>query len=429
MMVSQRLINKLNEREIEGCPIKVAVAGTGFIGRGLINQISLMKGIKVVAVANRSVDKAEEVIKQSKIGELSKVCKDEYELNKTIREGKIAIVSNPLLLAESEAEIVVDTTGDVMVGASLALAALNNKKHFIANPETDVTVGPVLSKIAEENGVTFSDQEGDEPGVIMGLHRFARLLGLDIVAAGKFKKFYDKHANPTTVRKWADKLEQNPYKISCFTDGSKMSIEMALVSNATGLVPDIRGMHLPSASLETVTKVLDTKENGGVLSSKGVIDIVFGVEPSGGVYVIATTSHPRIRKDLQYYKMGDGPNYLFYRPYHLCSFEMAVGIARAVIEGDSTIKPLGKPIADVLTVAKKDLFPGDTLDSIGGYSYYGLIDKAETIKEEKLLPIGLAKGVRVIKPIKIDSPITFEDIEIDDTTILWKLRQQYNNML
>lgn len=428
-MVSQHIVDKLKDRESVGNPIKVAVAGTGFIGRGLINQISLMKGIKVVAVANRSLDKAEEVIRQSKNGMSSKVCKDESEINKSIREGKVAIVSSPLLLAESEADIIVDTTGDVMTGASLALVTLNNKKHFIANPEMDVTVGPALNEIARTNRVIYSDQEGDEPGVIMGLYRYVKLLGLNVIAAGKFKKYYDRHANPTTVKKWADKAEQSSYKISSFTDGSKMSIEMAIVSNATGLVPDIRGMHLPSATLDTVTKILNTKETGGIISSKGIVDIVFDVEPSGGVYVVATTSHHRIKKDLQYYKMGNGPNYLFYRPYHLCSFEMAVGIVRAIIDGDSTIKPLDKPVADVMAVAKKDLLPGDTLDDIGGYSYYGLIDKAKTIKEENIVPIGLAKGAKVIKSVKMDMPITFDDIEIDDTTTLWKLKQQCNNML
>lgn len=428
-MVSQHIIDKLYEREASGNPIKVAVAGTGFIGRGLINQISLMKGIQVVAVANRSIEKAEQVIRQSNIGKEDRVCKDENELKKAITGGKIGIVSDPIFLTEQEVDIIVDTTGDVATGADLAILSLNNRKHFIANPEMDVTVGPVLNKIAEEKGLVYSNQEGDEPGVIMGLYRYVRLLGLDIIAAGKFKKFYDKHANPTTVKKWADKAEQNPYKISCFTDGSKMSIEMALVSNATGLVPDVRGMHLPTANLDTVIKVLDTKENDGILLSKGIIDIVFDVEPSGGVFIVATTSHPRIKKDLQYYKMGDGPNYLFYRPYHLCSFELAIGIVKAVIDGDATIKPLGKPVADVLAVAKKDLLPGDILDSIGGYSYYGLIDKAETIKKECILPLGLAKGAKVLRPIKIDTPINLNDVEIDEGTTLWKLRQLYNNMI
>lgn len=428
-MVSQHIIDKLNERDKEKNPIKVAIAGTGFIGRGLINQISLMKGIKVIAIGNRNVRKAEEVVNQIGINITGKICNHSLELNNSVKEGKIGIVSNPLLLAETEADIIVDCTGDVMTGASLGFATLNNNKHFISNPEMDVTIGPVLNKIAETKGAIYSDQEGDEPGVIMGLYRYVKLLGLDVIAAGKFKKFYDRHANPTTVKKWADKAEQSPYKISSFTDGSKMSIEMAIVSNATGLVPDVRGMHLPSSTLNTAANVLTTKETGGILSSKGIVDIVFDVEPSGGVYIVATTSHPRIIKDLQYYKMGEGPNYLFYRPYHLCSFEMAIGIIRAVIDGDSTIKPIGKPVADVITVAKKDLFPGDTLDSIGGYSYYGLIDKADIIKRENILPIGLAKGAKIVKPVKMDTPISFNDIEIDTTTILWELRQQYNNMI
>jgi len=346
-----------------------------------------------------------------------------------LRDGFVRLVSNPLLLAEEDVDIVVDCTGDPELGAALALSTIGNKKHFIANAEMDVTVGPVLSKMAQNTGVIYSGAEGDEPGVIMNLYRYTKILGLDVIAAGKFKNFYDCHATPTSVKPWADKAEQNSIKICSFTDGSKMSIEMALVANATGLQPDTRGMRLPQGTLDTITNILRTKEYGGILSSHGAIEIIRGVEPSGGVYIIATTSNPRIKKDLEYYKMGNGPNYLFYRPYHLCSFEMAIGIVRAVIDNDPTITPLGSPMADVVTVAKRDLTVGEILDEIGGYTYYGLIDKAETIKNENILPIGLARGAILIKDVGQDEPITFDDVKLDRNSVLYKLRKMYNEMI
>lgn len=428
-MVSQHLLTQLNERENHGNPIRVAVAGTGFIGRGLINQISLMKGIKVCAVANRSIDKAVTVIKSMGSKIEYKMCNNKFDMQIALRDAAIGVTTNPLLLAEADVDVVVDCTGDTELGAELGLSAIENKKHFIANAEMDVTVGPVLNKMAKNVGVVYSGAEGDEPGVIMSLYRYIKMLGLEIIAAGKFKGYYDCHATPISVKPWADKAEQSPIKICSFTDGSKMSIEMALVANATGLLPDIRGMHLPQGTLDTITSILRRKEEGGILSSHGAIEIVKGVEPSGGVYIVASTPNTRIQKDLKYYKMGDGPNYLFYRPYHLCSFEMAIGVAKAVIDKDSTIAPLGKPIADVVTIAKKDLNAGEILDDIGGYTYYGLIDKAETIKEENILPVGLARGARLKNSVIRDKPITLSDVEIDEGSVLWKLRKLHNEMI
>ena len=302
------------------------------------------------------------MIKNSSSKSAFKICNNSFDMQVALRDGVIGVASNPLLLAEADVDIVVDCIGDIELGAALGLSVIGNKKHFIANPEMDVTVGPVLSKMAKNVGVVYSGAEGDEPGVIMNLYRYVKILGLDVVAVGKFKNYYDKHATPTSVKPWAERYGYNPYKISSFTDGSKLNIEMSLVANATGLLPDVRGMHLPQGTLDTITNILRKKEDGGILSSYGAIEVVRGVEPSSGVYVVATTTHHRIQKDLEYYKMGSGPNYLFYRPYHLCSFEMAIGVVRAVIDNDSTIAPLEKPIADVVTVAKRNLREGETLD-------------------------------------------------------------------
>jgi len=262
----------------------------------------------------------------------------------------------------------------------------------------------------------------------MKLYRYVSLLGLDIVAAGKFKKFYDRFATPESVKPWADRYNHNPFLIASFTDGTKLSFEMTQLSNATGLFPEVRGMNCPRATLDTVAEVLRLREQGGILNSKGVVEVVRDVEPSGGVFVVATTSDPEIMQYLQYLKMGDGPNYLFYRPYHLCSIEMPLTIIFAVLSGEATIAPQGKPVAETLAVAKRDLPPGDVLDGIGGYTFYGLIDKAQVVRSEKLIPAGMAQGARVIKPIKKDQPISLDDLEMDYGSNLWKLRKQQESL-
>jgi len=216
--------------------------------------------------------------------------------------------------------------------------------------------------------------------------------------------------------------------ISSFADGTKMNMEMAILANATWLIPDIRGMHCPQATLDTVVKVLNTRGQGGILNSTGVVEVVQSVEPSGGVFVVATTSNPQIRKDLKYLKMGEGPNYLFYRPYHLCAIEMGFSIIRALLHKEATIAPNGDAVAEVIACAKRDLKPGEVLDDIGGYSFYGLIDHKKTVREQRLLPVGLAPKSRVVRPIKVNHPVILDDVEIDQNTVLWKLWQQSNEI-
>lgn len=427
-MIGEQLIKDLRHREACNNPIKVAVAGTGFIGRGLINQIGLMKGIRVTAVANRNPEKALGVLAQSGISLKYRLCKGQDDLNEAVRNGETGVVADPLLLTSAEVDIVCDCTGDPETGAALALSAIEHGRHFIANPETDATVGPLLKYLAEQKGLVYSGAEGDEPGVIMNLFRYVSLLGLDVVAAGKFKRYHNPFATPSSVKPWADKFEQNPNMLASFADGTKMSIEMALVANATGLVPEVRGMHCPRATLDTVARVLSLKEQGGVLHSTGVVEVVLDVEPSGGIFVVATTSNPQVVKDLQYLKMGDGPNYLFYRPYHLCAVEMAFSVIRAVLANESTIAPIGAPVADVLAVAKRDLKPGEVLDCIGGHTFYGLIDKAQAVKEHHLLPVGMAQGARILKPVRVNEPISRKDVEAGYGSVLWKLKEEQDRL-
>lgn len=415
------VLEHLEERERRNRPIQVGIAGTGFVGRALLNQINSMKGIHVVAVANHHIQKGVDVLEQTDPPLPYGVCEHGRQLDKVIEEGKVGIVKDPCLLASAQLEIVIDCTGDPELGSMLALLVIYHKKHFIASPEMDALIGPIIAQLARRKGVIYSGTDGDEPGVTMGLFRYVSFLGHTIIAAGKFKGFYDPLATPSSVKKWAHEYQQNPYMITSFADGSKMNLEMAILANATGLLPDTRGMHCCSSSLEEVTENLRRREEGGILTRSGVVEVVLDVEPSSGVFVVCKVEHPQTQRDLQYLKMGRGPFYLFYHPYHLCGMEMGLTLVRAVLFQEAAIAPRGAPVVEVLSVAKRDLQKGEVLDSIGGYMYYGLIDNYISVHQERLLPLSLAPGSRVLRPIPKGYPIPLEAVRLRESSHLYRL--------
>jgi predicted homoserine dehydrogenase-like protein len=291
--------------------------------------------------------------------------------------------------------------------------------------ETAITVGPVLRRYAEKQGVFYALAAGDEPATCKELFDFADSLGFTIVAAGKGKNNpLDRHAKPTdeTWAKEAARRGLNPNMLIEFVDGSKTMIEMAAVSNATGLIPDVRGMHGPKTSRDKLHETFALKEHGGILSRAGVVDYgIGGVHP--GVFLVVTTDHPRLRQALVYRDMGDGPYYTLFRPYHLCSIEVPLTCALLAIRGKSNMVPLDKLVSEVFAVAKRDLQPGDILDGIGGCCFYGLIDRYETARRENLLPIGLAKGAKVVHSVKENTPIKCDDVQLREPSTILSLRR------
>jgi predicted homoserine dehydrogenase-like protein len=288
------------------------------------------------------------------------------------------------------------------------------------NVETDITVGPLLHWYARRKNVLYSLAAGDEPAACKELYDFAEALGLTIVAAGKGKNNpLDRHAAPTDAA-WAKEAARrglSPNMLIEFVDGSKTMVEMAAVSNATGLVPDVRGMHGPLTSRDDLNKTFALKKDGGVLDRVGVVD--FGVgKVAPGVFLIVTTQHPRLREALVLRDMGNGPYYTLFRPFHLCSIEVPLTCALMALRGRSNMVPLDRLTSEVFAVAKRDLKPGETLDAIGGVSYYSLIDRYEAAKAERLLPIGLAKGSTLLRPVAMDQPITYEDVVVKPSTVL-----------
>ena len=390
--------------------IRVAVAGAGYIAKGLINQIVKTGYIDLVAIASRDMDK-------------------------TIKFAEDHGFSSDLVLSSvndipyQDAQIIIDLTGDVETGAEIALASIKEKKHIISSAETDAAVGPVLAEMAREAGVIFTNMWGDEPGLIKGLYDYGQVVGFDVVALGKFKGFHNPYSTPETVKPWADKSGQNPVVISSFADGSKMSMEMSVVCNATGFVPDVTGMHLPEGTLDTVTDILKLKSEGGILTRTGVVEVVKGVQPSGGIYAVVRTDNPEVAASMSYYKMGSGPNYMLYLPYHMPGIEMIYGIYEMMLLGKSVVESKGKPVCDVMSIAKKDLKPGDILGPIGNFEYTGTIAEVSVAREADALPIGLAKNGEVIRPVAKGNVISMADVIIKEHDVCLELRKRYNAMI
>jgi predicted homoserine dehydrogenase-like protein len=399
------------------------VVGIGFIAQGLIIEMSRMERefFFPAVVVYRDIDKLYRCLDNCERIYKIRICNSPEDVNQARKNGEIAAIKNYQLAFEANIDIVADLTGDAAYGAEIAYETIKHHCNIVASPEIDICLGHFFSNLADQHNVVYSGFSGDEPGEIRNLYSYVKMTALDIIAVGKFKNYINRYANPTSVQKWADLYQQNPIKLSSFADGTKMNIEMGITANALGLVPDVPGMNSPEGSLDTVTELIRLKEDGGILSKKGVIEIVRNVEPTGGVFVIGYTTNKALVSDLKYYKMGNGPYYLFYKPYHLCAFEMLMGIAKNVVFKSSVIKPLKEKKCDVLVYAKKDLKAGDTLDEIGGYTYYGLLEDIKEVSVRNYLPVSLATGCILKKDIQKDELITLKDVEFNEQSILWTL--------
>lgn len=422
------LLESLKDYKDSNGPIRVCVVGIGFIANGLIIEMSRMheEFFFPSVVVYRDIEKLYRCVESCERPYRIRICDSKEDMRLAQHNGEIAAVRDYKLAYEIEVDIVADLTGDAAYGAEIAYETIKQKIHIVASPEIDICLGHYFTKLADENGVIYSGFSGDEPGEIRNLYSYVKMTGLDIIATGKFKNFIDRYANPTTVKKWADLYQQNPIKLSSFADGTKMNIEMGITANALGLVPDIPGMNSPKGTLDTVTELIRLKEDGGVLSKKGVIEIVRGVEPSGGVFVIGHTTNKSLVHDLKYYKMGNGPYYMFYKAYHLCAFEMLMGVAKVVVCRSAVIKPQKEKTSDVLVYAKQSLKAGEVLDDIGGYSFYGLLEDVKDISNRRYLPVSVATGCTLKRDLKQDELITIDDVDYNDESIIWQLiKEQY----
>lgn len=421
----------LQQQQADGNPIRVGLVGCGQMGSGLVHVTNQMVGMDTVAIADIDINRPLAVLKAIGIPE-SEICITNKlgKAEDAIRAGKYLVTEDALLLTKLDSlDAVVEATGLTEVGSKVAWHCILHSKHVIMlNVETDVTVGPLLHRLAKKSNCVYTAASGDEPGVCKMLYNFAGTLGFEIVCLGKGKNNpIDFDATPESCREEAESKGMNPKMLSAFKDGSKTMVELAAMSNATGLVPDVPGMHGPKVDVPDLNKVFIPKEDGGILSRRGCVDYSIG-KVAPGVFVIITTPDPHIRTDMQFLSMGSGPYYTLYRPYHLCNVETPVSIAEAVIYGESTIVSK-RMVSEVATIAKRDLSVGETVGEIGSPDIFGRTHIYQEALVQKAIPLGIAPGGKVVKDISKGEMLTEENFAPDPNKFVYKLRQMQDAQL
>jgi predicted homoserine dehydrogenase-like protein len=415
----------LRGREAEGNPVRVGMIGAGFMGRGVANQIiNSVPGMELVAIYNRNLENAARAYREAGVDQIARAGAL-GDLEDNIRAGRMSISEDFGLLCDSEnIDALVEVTGAIEFGAHVALRSIERGKHMISmNAELDGTIGPILQQYAKRAGVILSACDGDQPGVQMNLYRFVKGIGLTPLVCGNIKGLQDPYRNPTTQKGFAEKWGQQPEMVTSFADGTKISFEQACVANATDMCVAKRGMtgaDFPH-HIDELTSHYDVDQ---LRRLGGVVDYVVGALPAPGVYVFGTHEDPKQQHYLNLYKLGEGPLYSFYTPYHLCHFEVPTSVARAVLLNDAVMVPRDGPRVDVVATAKIDLDAGEVIDGLGGYKTYGQCENYPVSRAENLLPIGLAEGCRLKRSIQKDQVLTYEDVEIPTGRLVDELRAE-----
>jgi predicted homoserine dehydrogenase-like protein len=394
----------LREREAKGRPIRV----------GMVRAIALQlgtpaPGIRLVAIANRTIEHGERAFREAGVVEW-KIPGSVHEAEAAIAREVPVLTDDPSVLTACDAiDVLVEVTGTVETAAHVVLGAFDHGKHVVlVNAELDSLLGPLLKAKADKAGVVVTNTDGDEPGVAMTLFRYLRSLGLRPVAAGNLKGMVDYYRTPETQRAFAEKNNQDARKVTSFADATKLSMETTVLANATGFHAGRRGMYGPACNhVREMANLLPADQ----MLATGLVDYALGAAPHTGAFVIVHEESPLKKAQLSYYKMGDGPFYVFYTPFHLPHLQIASTIGRAVIHRDPTVAPLAGPVCEVVTVAKRDLNSGERLDGIGGFCTYGLIDNSAAAREAVALPIGLSEDCVLRRDVSKDGIISLNDVE------------------
>ena len=413
----------LAEREASNTPVRVALVGGGFVARCIALQfLTPLKGMRLVAIANRTVERAEAAYAGAGASNVVHV-ETPGALDDAVSRGHFAVTADADVVCRAESvDVVIEATGHVEFGTRVCFEAIRNGKHTILmGAEVDASVGPILKTYADSAGVVFSYTDGDEPGVAMNMYRFLDGIGYRPVLMGQLKGFLDRYRNPETQRELAERLGQNPAVLACFADGSKLALEAAIMGNATGFVPRVRGMQ--GYPCEHVDDMLD-QFSPEDFADEGYVDYSLGAAPHTGAFVICHNDVPAKRELMAYLKMGNGPLYMFYQPYHLPPWQVADSVARAALFQDATIAPRGGPSCDTVSCAKRDLKAGEVLDGMGGFTCYGLVDRYEVCRLENTLPIAVSLDCRLKRDIAKDRPITYDDVDLPPDRMVDRLRTE-----
>jgi predicted homoserine dehydrogenase-like protein len=422
------LVAELNARADAGRPVTIGLAGCGQMGTDIVVQLTRMPGLRLGAIAEMRPPQARAAAALAGLPVDRMVyAETPAAIESAIAGGRIAITQSPEALARAGLiDVVIDATGNPNTGTQFALEAIANGKHVVMlNVEADITIGRHLHAEAKRAGVVYTGAAGDEPAATLELIGFAQSIGLEVVCAGKGKNNPLKwDAVPADYEAEASARNMNARMLVEFVDGSKTMVEMVAIANCTGLVPDVPGMHGPAATRDELASVLIPKEHGGVLSRKGCVDYSIGKGVAPGVFCIVTTDHPRLQERMIDLKVGKGPYFALTRPYHLTSLEVPLSAARAVLHGQADMVPLEQPVAECVTLAKRDLSVGEVLGRIGETDYRAWAMTHAGARNANAIPLGLAQGAKVVKPVKKGERITYDNCVPDESLIVTQIRRR-----
>ncbi len=404
------LLRKLDARLEAGNPIKAGIIGCGQMGSGLAHTISNIRGMQVQAIADIDPERAIKTLMDIGISDSDiHITEKIGEANDLLKKGKYIVTPDALLMTKLDIiDANVEATGVTDVGARVAYESIEQKKPIIMlNVETDVTIGAYLNNKARKNNALYTVASGDEPGVCKMLHEL--------------------NATPDNCAEEAASKDMNPKILASFQDGTKTMVEMAAVSNSTGLVVDTPGMHGPKVEHDELLKYYIPKEDGGILSQSGCVDYSMGsIAP--GVFVIVRSYDKRIRKDMKFITKAEGPYYLLFRPYHLCDLETPQSIAEAVLLNEVTVAA-DVFHSEVATMAKRDLRKGEKLNSIGSADIYGRIYTYADARASKAIPLGIAENGIAKMNIRKGELLTEFNIAMDESTFIYNLRKEQDKLL
>jgi len=419
------LVSKLRQRVAAGDPIRIGIVGCGQMGSGLAHAINNIEGMRVAAIADLDVQRG--ITTYGEMGRAAddvQVAEDIAAAEDGIRAGAAMVTPDALAMPQLEGlEAIVEVTGVPDVGARVAHDAIMARKPVIMmNVETDITIGVYLDRLARRMGTVYTVASGDEPGVLKMLHEQALLMGFEVVALGKGKNnVIDLAATPEACVAEAASKGMNPKMLAAFKDGTKTMVEMAAVSNATGLLPDVPGMHGPRVEIDELVSTFIPRSDGGILAEAGRVDYSTG-DIAPGVFAIVRSYDTRIRKEMKFITHADGPYYLHLRPYHLCDLETPQSVAEAVLLGEVTVSAEDMH-AEVVCTAKRDIPEGAVLDGIGGPDWYGTIMTYAEARAIRAVPIGIGARAVARRAVNAGAIITEEDVSVDESTFVARLRR------
>jgi predicted homoserine dehydrogenase-like protein len=419
--------DRLRQLEKDGRKIRILLVGAGSMGVGIAWQIAHTPGMELICIVDTNPEAAVNAARA--YGAAYEMAAPSGPFPK---RDAVLVTTDPFALIRREhglqLDVLIESTNTIGFACELCLRALHEGLDVILmNAEVDLATGWLLHEKALEQGRVITSDAGDQHGVLMRMIEEIRMWGFDIVMAGNIKGYLDRYATADSIREEARKRNLNPIQCAAYTDGTKLNIEMALIGNGVGLVPWCPGMEGPPASdVHEVFSLFDFSRYGNL----GVVDYIVGSKPNGGVFVIGRCDDPIQVPYLKYYKLGEGPNYLFYRPYHLCHLETPCAVAAAVLDKQSILWPRFGRLNDVYAYAKRDITAGEKItQGIGGETFYGLIDKCSDADANGCVPITLLEGEgkrvpRLKRTLRKDQALTIKDIELPETFLLQAFRDQ-----